>query len=132
MSYGKVKVYSDGTHYIGIPYVPNPRSGKRYKPPEDSITVADNTTTELAPENGTDTAVGCDSVTTVKENDETAAHTQQRLTRKELFEELYRKSAEMRRRERKAFIQREMLPYFKDSTTCHAFVENQFERKSGI
>ena len=129
MSYGKVKVYSDGTHYIGIPYVPNPRSGKRYKPPEDAINVADNATTELAPEYATDTAVGCEQITNEKSGESIEPLSQRRITRKELFEKLYRKSAEMRRRERKAFIQREMLPYFKDSTACHTFVENQFERK---
>ena len=29
MSYSQVKVYSDGSHYIGIPYEPNPRAKRR-------------------------------------------------------------------------------------------------------
>ena len=52
------------------------------------------------------------------------------MTRKELFEELYQKSADIRKkRERKAYVQREMLPYFKDSISCRAFVEDNFNRK---
>ena len=34
MPYGKVKVYSDGGHYIGIPYEPNPYAGKLRKVPK--------------------------------------------------------------------------------------------------
>ena len=26
MPYSQVKVYSDGSHYIGIPYIPDPRA----------------------------------------------------------------------------------------------------------
>ena len=29
MPYSQVKVYSDGSHYIGIPYIPNPRAKRR-------------------------------------------------------------------------------------------------------
>ena len=29
MPYSQVKVYSDGSHYIGIPYEPNPRAKNR-------------------------------------------------------------------------------------------------------
>lgn len=82
MSYGKVKVYSDGKHYIGIPYVPNPRSGKRYNPPEETITVADNATTELAPENGTDTAVGREQITNEKSGESIVPLSQRKITRK--------------------------------------------------
>ena len=38
MSFGECKVYNDGSHYIAIPYVPNPRK-KKWKPPEEMIVV---------------------------------------------------------------------------------------------
>ena len=40
MPYGEAKIYHDGSHFIAIPYVPNPRS-RRPKPPEEQITVVD-------------------------------------------------------------------------------------------
>lgn len=39
MPYSKVKVYSDGGHYIGIPYKPNPSAGKRRVQTEEMVTV---------------------------------------------------------------------------------------------
>ena len=39
MPYSKVKVYSDGGHYIGIPYKPNPSAGKRRVQAEETVTV---------------------------------------------------------------------------------------------
>ena len=41
MPYSKVKVYSDGSHPIGIPYEPNPYVRKRRKQPEEVITVTE-------------------------------------------------------------------------------------------
>ena len=40
MPYGEAKIYHDGSHFIAIPYVPNPRR-RRPKPPEEQITVVD-------------------------------------------------------------------------------------------
>ena len=51
------------------------------------------------------------------------------MTRKELFEELYRKSAGMKRRERKEFICNEMALYFKSYELCAELVEQNLERK---
>ena len=41
MSFGECKVYNDGSHYIAIPYVPNPRK-KKWKPPEEMIVVKEH------------------------------------------------------------------------------------------
>ena len=40
MPYGEAKIYHDGSHFIAIPYVPNPRR-RRPKPPEEQIIVVD-------------------------------------------------------------------------------------------
>lgn len=134
MAYSKVKVYSDGGHYIGIPYEPNPHVGKRRKVFEETITVtekpaADKSSVAMVPDVETNLIVGYEPTKTNKENGKPAVPLQRRMTRKELFDELYQKSADMKTRERKALIQKEMLPYFKDSTACCIFVESNFERK---
>ena len=127
MPYSKVKVYSDGSHRIGIPYEPNPYVRKRRKQPEEVITVtepAEDISATVPDEN----TVGNEPAPTERENITTVPK-QRQMTRKELFEELYQKSVGMKKRERKAYVQREMLPYFKDGISCRAFVEKNFERK---
>ena len=127
MPYSKVKVYSDGSHRIGIPYEPNPYVRKRRKQPEEVITVtepAEDVSATVPDEN----TVGNEPAQTERENIPTVPK-QKQMTRKELFEELYQKSVGMNKRERKAYVQREMLPYFKDSISCRAFVEDNFNRK---
>lgn len=127
MPYSKVKVYLDGSHPIGIPYEPNPYVRKRRKQPEEVITVtepAEDVSATVPDEN----TVGNEPAPTERENIPTVPK-QRQMTRKELFEELYQKSVGMKKRERKAYVQREMLPYFKDSISCRAFVEDNFNRK---
>lgn len=127
MPYSKVKVYSDGSHRIGIPYEPNPYVRKRRKQPEEVITVtepAEDVSATVPDEN----TVGNEPAQTERENISTVPK-QRQMTRKELFEELYQKSADMKKRERKAYVLKEMLPYFKDSISCRAFVEDNFNRK---
>ena len=127
MPYSKVKGYSDGSHRIGIPYEPNPYVRKRRKQPEEVITVtepAEDVSATVPDEN----TVGNEPAQTEREYISTVPK-QRQMTRKELFEELHQKSADMKKRERKAYVQREMLPYFKDGTSCRAFVEKNFERK---
>ena len=128
MPYSKVKVYSDGSHRIGIPYEPNPYVRKRRKQPEEVITVtepAEDVSATVPDEN----TVGNEPTQTERENIPTVPK-QRQMTRKELFEELYQKSADIRKkRERKAYVHRELLPYFKDNISCRAFVEDNFNRK---
>lgn len=126
MPYGKVKVYSDGGHYIGILYEPNPYARKRRKALEEVITVKEHAEksaalhAEHADESNTAPSEHWKTDTIPKER---------RMTRKELFEELYQKSAGMKRRERKEFICNEMTPYFKSYELCAEFVEQNIERK---
>lgn len=127
MPYGKVKVYSDGGHYIGIPYEPNPYAKKRRKVPEEVITVKEHAE-ELS---ATATAENADEniPAAAKRGKTDTMSKERRMTRKELFEELYQKSAGMKRRERKEFICNEMTPYFKSYELCAEFVEQNLERK---
>lgn len=43
MPYSKLKVYSDGNHYIGISYEPNPRTKNRRPHKEKIIDVEEST-----------------------------------------------------------------------------------------
>ena len=132
MPYSQVKVYSDGSHYIGIPYEPNPYAKRRRPRHEEVIEVKEPVV---------DTEVSADEVLpNVVETEQTAQNSDdvqeksapiavRQMTRKELFDELYQKSVGMKKKERKKFIYREMLPYFKDGSSCHAFVKENLERK---
>ena len=52
-----------------------------------------------------------------------------RMTRKDLFEQLYAQTADLSRKDRKASILAAMLPYFDDSSRAESYVDTQFERK---
>lgn len=52
-----------------------------------------------------------------------------RMTRKDLFEQLYAQTADLPRKDRKATILTAMLPYFDDSSRAESYVNMQFERK---
>ena len=130
MPYSQVKVYSDGSHYIGIPYEPNPRAKNRRPRYEEVIEVKEPIS---------DAEVGADeelpdSVMNLMEQNldnvqEKGAPPVVKMTRKELFDELYQQTFGMKKREQKSYIVKQMLPYFKDGSSCRAFVERNFERK---
>ena len=100
---------SDGSHLIAIPYVTNPRR-RRPKPPEEQITVvdenADNETIDgLSEANEPANDISEKGETYVAESVESGGEvknkTEQKLTRKELFEELYNETRDKKRSERK-------------------------------
>lgn len=104
MPYGETKVYFDGSHYIAIPHTTRPTKS-RPKPPEEKIVVVD----KAEEENGVKpVSVPSESdVETIQPSEENAATEvvsepsssqpkAREMTRKELFEELYEKSKEMR------------------------------------
>ena len=128
MPYSQVKVYSDGSHYIGIPYEPNPRAKNRQPRHEEVIEVKEpSEETAVAEDDAAvseQTAQNPDNV-----QEKSAPPAVRQLTRKELFDELYMRTFDMKKRERKTYIVKQMLPYFKDGSSCRAFVEQNFERK---
>ena len=97
MPYGEAKIYHDGSHFIAIPYIPNPRR-RRPKPPEEQITVvdenADNATIDgLSEADEPANDISEDGETPVIETTENGGEVknknERKITRKELFEELY-------------------------------------------
>lgn len=138
MPYGETKVYFDGSHYIAIPYVPNPQK-RRVKPPEEQITVVEGNT-DMEKDGGlvdqseplVDVTEGDECVSKEIDNnpkDDTTPKTERKLTYKELFEELYEGTKDKKRAERKKIIIEKMLPYFRNKQAATNFVNEQFERK---
>lgn len=119
MPYSQVKVYSDGGHYIGIPYEPNQRAKSRRPRYEEVIEVREQLDEAAASE--TDTVAMEQNPDDLHEKSAPPAIRQ--MTRKELFDELYMRTFDMKKRERKSYIVKQMLPYFKDGSSCCAFVE---------
>ena len=132
MPYSQVKVYSDGSHYIGIPYIPDSRASNRRPRCEEVIEVKEPVgDKEFIADDVQSTTIETEQteqdIADVQEKSTPTAVRQ--MTRKELFDELYMSTFDMKKRERKLYIIKHMLPYFTDGSSCRAFVERNFERK---
>ena len=140
MPYGECKIYFDGSHYIAIPHTTRP-SRRRFKSPEEEIEVTEYEEQQTAKQEET---IKTEESAPPENDDVPSSHTENEeqiepmveskpksrtMTRKELFEELYQKSAGQSRSARKKFIVSNMKPYFKDEDNTTKYVEVQFERK---
>ena len=141
MPYGETKVYFDGSHYIAIPHTTRPNL-KRVKKPEEMISIVESEegveildeTPSFSQNSGIEK---CDINTEkIDRNDEkTLKNTEKsekivkRVSKKEIFEDLYTKYIDLKKSARKKKILKEMRVYFKDSESCFRFVMNNFERK---
>ena len=150
MPYEKVKIYSDGSHYIGIPHTTKPKKD-RISEIEESIAVYMNDESNL--EEGTtlfeladkgenvsfsveDEAVEQVIDDTEKEEKRTQDEPTKRkkrsratLTRKEIFETLYTKYKGLKKRKLKKAILEEMTPLFKFKELAEEYVDKHIERK---
>ena len=149
MPFAKCKVYSDGGHYIAIPHTTRPYRPRR-KPNEEVITVTEEIQSEQPAEDTS--AFSEDESAPVslaqaekqengggeEENIESSASfvsnqadvSARRMTRKELFEELYQKNIDLPRRQRKAVILAAMRPYFKTEDAAEYYVDANLRRKT--
>lgn len=141
MGYGETKVYFDGSHYIAIPHTER-KTKRRYKPPEEVITVTETPTapTEesavtnhvIAPislAENPDGQIVTAKVETVPQQINDAPKQERRLTRKELFDELYSDSLNVKKSERRRKIITAMLPYFKSEKETAVYVDMNIQRK---
>ncbi len=140
MPYGECKIYSDGGHYIAIPHTTNSRR-RRKKPPEEEITVIDeqNQAEEtgalpdggnapLSPAKDTPDKV-FESVDAALQNENAAVKTERRMTRKELFEELYAANLSAKKWKRRKLIISAMRPYFESEAQTEMYVDANLQRK---
>ena len=138
MPYGETKVYFDGSHYIAIPHTTRPNL-RRIKRPEEVVTVIEN-------EEGVEIVkVDTPSIFLDKDNknvgnlvknseksvkiDEKTVKIIKKVSKKEIFEQLYKKYIDLKKSVRKNKILEEMRIYFEDSESCFRFVMNNLERK---
>ncbi len=109
MDYAKVKIYTDGSHYIGIP--------QSHKPTRTRPKRACRGETMLQA-NG------------IESNDKTENEKSAKpITVKEEFERLYKENSNSLSRKTIRKIAQELSPRFKDEETAKAFVENNIEKK---
>ncbi|MDY3242287.1 MAG: hypothetical protein SOX04_07120 [Eubacteriales bacterium] len=132
MPYAKCKVYSDGGHYIAIPPTTRPKSPKCYRPEELIEVVANAPKEQLNTDNCTvkqPFVAQSDTSEEMPGNKIVAPKATRKITRKQLFNELYAESSKMKKRERKAFIVSKMTPYFNGEKEARQFVEDNFARQ---
>jgi hypothetical protein len=145
MIYHEAKVYNDGSHYIAIPHTTRP-SKPRYTPFEERVEVKDENKdkdkdTEIdksTPSEREDVPfvleeseyeILLDVQDIFEENIPPPANSPRFATLKEIFEEGYKESLFMHKRERKRFLIDKMRPYFDDEEKTKLFVEAHLERK---
>lgn len=140
MAYGETKVYYDGSHYIAIPHTERPKR-YRQKPVEEEITVVETT------DEGSETVKATEPLISVvsDEKDEAeeviadgnngaekavaASKIERKMTRKELFDELYKKYLDLPKKERHYKIMEGMEAYFDTVEQLKWYVDLGFERK---
>jgi len=138
MPYGETKVYFDGSHYIAIPHTTRP-SRPRRQPFEEVITVVEDektpTTEESTPsiedvpiplseDNVTD-----DSVMSEPEKTVPSVKVEKKMTKKELFNQLYKENINLTKAQRRKIIIQAMRPYFHTEQATVDYVNIQMERK---
>lgn len=151
--YPECKVYSDGSNYIAIPHTEKPYK-PRPKKKEEVITVKplnDNEppaeiSKETAPEKesappASDALIPLEKIAVMGElsKEESTGKTEEsanilqpgerRMTKKELFNELYQEYAFLKKREKKEKLIAALRPYFKTDDATKFFVESNLERK---
>ena len=142
MAYGETKVYFDGSHYIAIPHTTRP-SKKRPKPVEELVTVIDDNDEpqmESTPSIIDDVpfpvgeeieVVEKDNNSENKQNEtiEKKPKTERQMTRKEIFEEVYKETQGLRKNQRRTVIFDKMRQYFDTDEKTNNFVNINLERK---
>ena len=136
MSYGETKVYFDGSHYIAIPHTTRPTK-KRTKPIEEDIIVEENKgSPNLDEPSALITQASNVDLENIKDKSQselefetTQKKKEKSMTKKQLFEELYMKYIDLKKRERKNKIIEEMKGFFEDYEKAKSFVETNFDRK---
>jgi hypothetical protein len=144
MFYPETKVYFDGSHYIAIPHTEKPYK-PRPKPKEQLVAVIDENNksppAEVKENKNNNAKIevnlanNCDSEEVIKEskiepqkaNEPTKI--ERKMTRRDIFNELYCKTLDMSKTERRNSLIKSMLPYFRNADDAERFVDNNLRRK---
>ena len=139
--YPNAKVYFDGSHYIAIPhttkpYKPRPKKKEEVitvKPPAESSEETIQEQESAPPIDDALSPLEKIAVTGEVPKEEESANilqpNERRMTKKELFNELYQEYLFLKKRERREKLIEAMRPYFKTDDATKFFVESNLERK---
>lgn len=136
MAYAEAKVYYDGSHYIAIPHTERKNKRRRIIV-EEQITVVEKekeegSETEKVDEpltNLFDSEEQQDTEKEEKQSNVSEKSVERRMTRKELFEQLYKEYLSLKKAERQRKILKDMLPYFDSEEKAKEYVNENLERK---
>ena len=131
MSYGEAKVYFDGSHYIAIPHTTRIVK-KRPKAVEEKITVEVETPFEMEDDKSEPEEVK-DLFELIEKSQPTTEKKKvkyvRQTTKRELFEEYYKESLKLAKRERSAYVVKKMLDLFESEKEAQEYVKENMERK---
>ena len=133
--YSKAKIYSDGNHFIAIPHTTRPKRPKR-QTQEPLITVDENNKVVEEKEELSQIVLPSGRVLTEVKlvgNELVPVKKKvcrgKKVSRKEVFEELYKETNGKTRYERKRYILSQMKGLFKDEEAAKNYVELNIQRK---
>lgn len=121
--YPNCKVRFDGSHYIATPHTTNPV--KRTKRTEERISVFVKDGKYELEDKPKETV---ETVNEIKDQS-TDKPKKKRMTRKQIFDELYDKYLYMKPKERKKAIYADMKPLFKNESDLRIFIEDNCSRR---
>lgn len=139
--YPNAKVYFDGSHYIAIPhttkpYKPRPKKKEEViivKPPAEPSEETIQEQESAPPIDDALSPLEKIAVTGEQPKEEESANilqpNERRMTKKELFNELYQEYLFLKKRERREKLIEAMLPYFKTEKAAETYVDSNLERK---
>ena len=143
MPYQKCKIYNDGSHFIAIPHTTRPAAPKRYHP-EEVIEVIDNTSQQ--PQLNVDKCNAETALTALSDTNDVGLGecseqnesplvdeismpaTTRKITRRQLFDELYEECKSLKKRGREKHIYDRMKQYFANAEAAKQYVDGQFDR----
>ena len=138
MPYQKCKIYNDGSHFIAIPHTTRPATLKRYHP-EEVIEVIDDTPQQqqlnvdkcnvetalmtLSNTNEVDSREYSEQNESPPNGEISKSTTTRKITRRQLFDELYEECKSLKKHERKKYIYDRMKQYFANAETANQYVD---------
>lgn len=139
MPYPKCKIYSDRSHYIAIPHTEHPYKPRR-KAQEEEIVVEEGQEQEeresAMPQADIDTEEQAYEEQVLEEMGSEMPHTfpkkatmERRMTRKQLFESLYREGRGLKKRALRSMLIKGMNPYFPNEQAAREYVDRNLRRK---
>ena len=142
MPYPKCKIYSDRSHYIAIPHTERPYKPRR-KVQEEEIVIEEQREQETQANKMPQAAPDMEEqVHEERESDEIEQvvpempHTspkkvtaERRMTRKQLFESLYREGGGLKKRALKSMLIKGMKSYFPNEQAAREYVDRNLRRK---